>query len=77
MEKPTLITCNGVCYCHFCDTGIGKGENYLRIDKSAWRGTARTNICACCLRTLISQVRKQDEQAIENRIVLKELENGK
>jgi hypothetical protein len=73
MTQPQLITCEANCYCYYCNINIPKGEKYLEMRKNAWRGVARINICARCLKLINPQINNQDVKAIENRLALKEL----
>jgi len=67
--------CNRGCWCFYCNTLIKKGEHFLEIYKKAQRGIARVNICPKCISDFAKQIPQEDIQAVENRIVLKELEN--
>jgi len=74
LKEPELIICEAGCWCHFCNTKVGKGEMYLNLYKKAMKGVARINICSRCLKLISKQIRYEDVRAIENRIVLQELE---
>ena len=72
--EPELTTCTSCCYCYLCETKIGKGEKYLVLYKKAMKGVARINLCSRCLKLMSKQIRYEDVKAIENRLILKELE---
>ncbi len=71
-----LDICQATCWCAYCNSDIKKGEKCLIIYKQARRGVARINICARCIKEFAEEISKRDIQAVENRMVLKELNNG-
>lgn len=72
-KKLKLQVCESSCWCEFCARTIHKGDNYFRINKSAWKGTTRINICLPCLDFLCSLIDKKELKKLNERRLIDNL----
>lgn len=73
MKEKLIQICDWGCGCEFCGKSIKKGDKYLQIYKSAWKGTTRVNICKSCILRLFIELSPADEEilAMKKELILK------
>ena len=55
--------CSAHCWCEFCESVIKKGDIYLNVIKSSWKGkNTRTNICRKCLIRIFIELRVNSKE---------------
>ena len=74
-DKKLLDTANNTCWCEFCGKKIEKGEKFLFILKSAWKGSVRINICRDCLIRMVAEVGVSSKELnkIKKELIVKQL----
>ena len=78
-NRKLLTTAQNKCWCYFCGKPINKGEKYLNIWKSAWKGSVRINICKDCLTKIFVElgVKNKELSRIKKQMILDNLTNEK
>jgi hypothetical protein len=73
--KDNFIEAEARCWCDFCGKTIQKKEHYIKINKAAWKGVSRINICLLCLDSIKFLIPKNELKGIRKQAILEKLEN--